>query len=280
MNVKYNSERLNDVIKHFCILTKVSVGVFDSKFTQIAYYSENQPHFCMEIQKNNWGHEQCVCSDLTLLRKCMESRRTAWHICHAGILDAAMPIIKDNVIIGYIIIGRTRVLRFEEAFSRIDWLGVDNEKMKEYYMELTGYSHKQIHSMFELASMIVSFILTNDIINPEIDRFSQNAVKFIDEHIDEKLSIEILCKEFNVSKNYLYEKFRTNLNSTVNDYIICRRMQMASELLRNTELSVSCIAEKVGIETYTYFGRLFKDKYNISPLAYRKTYKNGGRKKL
>lgn len=272
-NIKYNSERLNEVIKDFCIITNVSVSVLDAELATIASYSEKKPEFCMEIQKSPGGHEKCMCSDLTLLKKCRESRSVEWHICHAGILDAAMPIIKADNIIGYIVIGRTRVLDFDKVYKRIDWMSTDYRKMQEYYMAINEYNDRQIHSMFELAAMIVSFILTNEIINPELDPFSQRAAEYIDAHLKETLSVEVLCRELNVSKNYLYEKFRTSFNSTVNNYIISHRMQRACSLLKNTDFSVSRIAEEIGIGTYTYFSRLFKAKYNISPLAYRKINK-------
>ena len=50
-NIKYNSERLNSVIKDFCIITDISVEVLDSEFACLASYSENKSEFCMEIQK-------------------------------------------------------------------------------------------------------------------------------------------------------------------------------------------------------------------------------------
>lgn len=41
-NIKYNSERLNSVIKDFCIITDISVEVLDSEFACLASYSENK----------------------------------------------------------------------------------------------------------------------------------------------------------------------------------------------------------------------------------------------
>lgn len=272
-NIKYNSKRLNDVIKDFCLITNVSVEVLDSEFFSLASYSGANPAFCIKVQQNPCGHEKCICSDLTLLKRCRDSRRIEWHICHAGILDAAMPIIKSGNIIGYIVIGRTRVLDFDEVYKRIEWMNEDYDTMEKYYAEIKEYNSSQIHSMFELAGMMVSFILTNEIIDPELDAIAAQAAEYIDEHMKEKLSVEILCRELHVSKNFLYEKFRTNFNSTVNDYIISKRMHRASCFLKNTDLSVGRIAEEVGIETYTYFSKLFKEKYNIPPLAYRKAYK-------
>lgn len=271
MNIKYSSERLNKVIRDFCILTNISLAVLDSDMTSLASYSDTEPMYCKEIQKCKSGKEKCICSDLSLLKKCRESMQITRHICHAGILDAAMPIIQNDIIIGYILIGRTRVLSFEEAFAHLDWLSGDREKMKKYYIELAGYNERQVQSLFALISMLVSFILTNDIISTQTDPFAKAVSDFIDEHTGEKISIEMICKEFNVSRNYLYNKFHENFHSTVNDYIIDRKMSKAKELLKNTNLSISLIADKIGMGTYTYFSRLFKDRCGISPLNYRKT---------
>lgn len=268
-NIKYNSERLNAVIRDFCIMTNVSVSVVDPEFITLAAYSEKTPGFCREIQKSQKGHEKCLCSDLSLIKKCAESRRIVSHICHAGIMDAAIPIIKSDKLIGYILIGRIRVAEFDE--KRIDWMSADKKKMRELYYDITEYNERQVKSMFELASMIVSFILTNDIIKTETDEFSERVSEYIDEHLKDNLSVERLCKKFSVSKNYLYNKFKTSFSMTVNEYIASKRVSKGRELLLNTDYSISRISEEIGIGNYTYFSRLFKERYNIPPLAYRKS---------
>ena len=270
LHIKYDSQKLNDAIKHFCILTNISILVLDSEFNHLAFYTEEKPSYCTEIQKSPLGKSRCLHSDMVLLEKCRDSHKTQWHICHAGILDIAMPILKNDTIIGYILIGRTRVLAEEKALNYIKEIGINNEKMKDYYREVTGYNKTQIHSMLKLASMMVSFILTNDIIHIQTNPLAEAAVAYIDAHINEKISIDMLCKELNASRNQLYLLFHTNFNTTVNDYIISRKLQVASKLLKNTDLSINSIAEEIGISTYTYFSKLFKDKFHISPLAYRK----------
>jgi len=52
------------------------------------------------------------------------------------------------------------------------------------------------------------------------------------------------------------------------------RLKKAKGLLCGSSLSIDSIAEQTGFASYTYFSRLFKKKYHLSPLAYRKTQKN------
>lgn len=268
--IRYNKEKLNSVIRDFCIMTNVSVAVTDENFKIIADCSEKSPRFCMEIQKSDEGRAKCECSDISLLKKCRESRTAESHICHAGILDAALPIIKANKIIGYVMIGRTRVSKFDEG--KINWLRADNRRIKKLYYDITKYNDKQIKSMFRLAAMIVSFILTNDIITAETDEFSAKVDEFIEQNINSPLTVSGLCKEFNVSKNALYDKFRSAFDSTVNEYIISKRLLKAKELLKTTDYTMSRIAYECGIESYTYFSKIFKKENGIPPNLYRKQY--------
>lgn len=131
-----------------------------------------------------------------------------------------------------------------------------------------------IHSMFELASMIVSFILTNEIIRSEENAFAKLAKDYVNGHLCESLSVGTLCHSLGVSKNALYERFRTAFGKTVGEYITEARLKKAKKLLCDSTLSIDSIAEQTGFASYTYFSRSFKKKYHLPPLAYRKAHKS------
>ena len=57
---------------------------------------------------------------------------------------------------------------------------------------------------------------------------------------------------------------------TINHLITQKRLQQAKVLLRNTDKSISEIAEAVGFVNYNYFSRIFKKYYHMSPRDYRK----------
>lgn len=272
--IRYDASKLQDVIKNFCVITGVSVSVLDDEFEVLASYSEQMPAFCLAIQSTPDGKEKCLCSDMALLKRCRESGKAQSHICHAGVMDAALPIGKDGGIIGYILIGRTRVADFSEIEPRLSWLSEDRSVLQEQYEQLQTYNDRQIHSMFELASMIVSFILTNEIIRSEENAFAKLAKDYVNGHLCESLSVGTLCRSLGVSKNALYERFRTAFGKTVGEYITEARLKKAKKLLCDSTLSIDSIAEQTGFASYTYFSRSFKKKYRLPPLAYRKAHKS------
>lgn len=89
--IRYDASKLQDVIKDFCVITGVSVSVLDDEFEVLASYSEQMPAFCLAIQSTPDGKEKCLCSDMALLKRCRESGKAQSHICHAGVMDAALP---------------------------------------------------------------------------------------------------------------------------------------------------------------------------------------------
>ena len=128
--------------------------------------------------------------------------------------------------------------------------------------------------MFELASMIVSFILTNEIIRSEENAFAKLAKDYVNGHLCESLSVGTLCRSLGVSKNALYERFRTAFGKTVGEYITEARLKKAKKLLCDSTLSIDSIAEQTGFASYTYFSRSCKKKYRLPPLAYRQAHKS------
>lgn len=127
-------------------------------------------------------------------------------------------------------------------------------------------TEKQLQGLYDL----LPHFLFNDAIEIVYDPFVNEAINYIEENLERKISVEHLCNKFHVSKNYLYEAFKANLSNTVTGYINEARIRRAKELLEQTNLSVYQIAEKVGVENYTYFCKLFKKLSGTTPTQYRK----------
>ena len=79
-----------------------------------------------------------------------------------------------------------------------------------------------------------------------------------------------LC--FYINKFYLTKIFKEVYGTTVNGYVIARRITRAKQLLRFSELSVEEVGEAVGMPEPDYFSRVFKKIEGISPREYRKKW--------
>lgn len=94
--------------------------------------------------------------------------------------------------------------------------------------------------------------------------------EFISVHFHEQISLEELAKRFGVSESYLSRSFKDVVGVGIREYINILRIRKAQEMLEDSKLAVSEIAEAVGFDTASYFGRVFQKHLAISPSQYRK----------
>jgi len=88
---------------------------------------------------------------------------------------------------------------------------------------------------------------------------------------NEHFSIDELSKAIGISRVHLYRKVKALLNCSVTDYVLNRRLAKAKYYLGHEQYTVSEISYLVGISSPAYFSTVFKNKYGLSPTAYRKS---------
>ena len=59
---------------------------------------------------------------------------------------------------------------------------------------------------------------------------------------------------------------------SVNEFLNMKRLEYATQLLLSTDMSINEISDAVGFNSRSYFNRLFRSRYEMTPLEYRKTY--------
>lgn len=96
------------------------------------------------------------------------------------------------------------------------------------------------------------------------------VARYINAHYDENLSLGELAGRFHLSPYYLSHIFPRVTGLTLVAYINRVRIEEACALLRETELPVTDIAYRVGYQSVTHFGRVFKKAKLVSPQVYRR----------
>ena len=268
MNISYNIEKLKKIIDDLCELTSLSMAIIDTKHNYIYKRLSEESEFCSLIQSTPEGKSRCFCCDSEMLSRSAESKLPYSHVCHGGLFDTSVPILKNGIVVGYIIIGMVRKgdMPDPEAIARITSYGIDPEKLIAAYPKTTSLSDSQLSALIRL----ISHIIFENAIDVDYGEFINKATDYIEKNLDTPLSVKQLCTDLYVSKNYLYESFGGYFGKTVNEYITDRRIEAAKELLESKGKSVTDAADAVGIYNYTYFSRLFKKKVGMTPSEYKK----------
>lgn len=138
-----------------------------------------------------------------------------------------------------------------EAVSRMDNLF----ELKDYLKSVIEKVIDKIHCLNEKkANMLIM----------QIQAYIQQNMHNAD------LSLSTIAKQFYVSPSHLCRLFKQETKQTVVEYITKARMECATKLLRETNLKVYQIGEKVGINDPTYFSTIFKKFTGISINEFRK----------
>ena len=104
------------------------------------------------------------------------------------------------------------------------------------------------------------------------DATVREILRFFEENYTKKISMNALAARYGLSPSGLIFKFRKASGLLPMRHLIEIRIRHAKELLSNTVLPISEIAERVGFDNCYYFSNAFKKETALSPSAYRRIY--------
>lgn len=104
----------------------------------------------------------------------------------------------------------------------------------------------------------------------ELNTIREYANK-IGKHISKDFTLEEISNETGLTQAKLQEGFKLLYGMTVTEYIRNARLEVAREHIATTEMNISEVVYSIGFTSRSYFSKIFKEKYGISP----SDFKNG-----
>ncbi len=144
------------------------------------------------------------------------------------------------------------------------------------------YDLEQYSKIFESNSITViekrirNIVMTGvKYINNFDDSDSTVLIKKIKSYIKDNYMGSLNRKEIaiHVSLNpaYLSRFFKKETGQTLTEYITELRLDESKKILSETDLTITLIAEKIGYKNYSYFSKIFKERFGITPNEYKRT---------
>ena len=103
--------------------------------------------------------------------------------------------------------------------------------------------------------------------------YVDKALLYIEEHYCHPITIQDIADHLGINRSYLHRIFKASTDSSLQNYLLDRRIHHACILLQDTELTIQGIAHSVGYPDPLNFSRIFHQKIGMSPSGYRKDFR-------
>ena len=159
---------------------------------------------------------------------------------------------------------------FSDSKTIANYLSVRRKYAKK--LNRTTNSGDLIHILNE---MVTFYSVTEDhLINASTSPLIKNLIIYIHNNCDQNILLDDLSKNFNISRSYLSYLIRSETRKSLPDIILYFRLKKAKQYLEKTNYSVNEISNLCGFKSPSYFCKLFKNKYSLSPKQYHIQYQN------
>ncbi len=140
--------------------------------------------------------------------------------------------------------------------------------MMEEELRTGGYgSDDMVNAYLTELMVLINRHAAAEIVNPSgsgMPDIVLNTLNYINEHLTDDVSLDVLSKALHHNGDYLSRKFRESTLLTISQYTTAKRIIAAEKLLiQGTSPTDACFS--VGFNNYTHFARMFKEITGVSP---------------
>lgn len=166
----------------------------------------------------------------------------------------------------------------EYVLKKIPWR-LDSSTLSKLD-NLSSYKNSRVILLNFITDIALSFLEEENRLNftGVTDPLLKKIIEYIDYNLDNDITVAQIKHEFGLNKNNLASMFNNAFEISTSKYIINKKLEKASNILLETDLSVTDIAFKFNFSSSSKFSSHFKKKYSLTPLQFKKKFERLTRK--
>ncbi len=254
-------------------------GSFLAKIQNTDCFFEAPAMICLdekkrfELQSSNSAEVKLINFDpqfLNINMKITTIRNAEYeHLCQQHAFFQLSPFLSEDIDkIGF----RLSADTMEKIDKDFDYLTKNLQDQKDWYWSCRARSYF-INIISVLERIFHNYYIEEPYdacLNAAISKEFMMLLEYINNHLEERLTLGLLYERFRINKNQIEELFREFLHTTFYDYLRNRRFELASYYLRFTELDGEQIAGRVGLSSSQNFCKFFRAMSGETPNKFRK----------
>ncbi len=130
-------------------------------------------------------------------------------------------------------------------------------------------------SMMYLAEMLSVLANCTPLTNMYVEQstsLDKKIYEYVADNLEKKITLDILSKEFLMSKQSLISTFKKNFGTSPIYFVNHVKMNFARSMLQHPEFDIKTISQYCGYKSQSYFTKVYKEVFGVKPLNYRKEF--------
>jgi len=289
--------------------TGLAIITVDYQGTPVTAHSRCS-EFCKKMRCSQKYSALCRKCDSRGGLEAARNREPYIYLCHAGIIDLAIPIILNDLYIGAFMAGQVLLDNEGDSDKLERMLGgagtaadlKSDPKLQESYRKLPIMSMAKVNALANMLLHIGNYCVENALLrektilnvtekaqtyaaNPEHEApvcggeeastkiardILRPALEYIGRNPSEKISLSRMATLCNISPSYFSKLFAKENLGSLSSYVNSVKLNSAKELLYSTNWPVRSVADYLGYDDCGYFIKVFKKYNGMTPMEYRK----------
>lgn len=148
----------------------------------------------------------------------------------------------------------------------------DSQGMRRAMRQLSVCRSKQ--ALMRLTGTVLEEVSRKPGEEQDVSYVVHKVKRIIRNEYSQDISLDYLAKSVGLAPSYLSYVFKRETGENLIKYLTDYRMEKAKQMLDDGSVKIIQVAKQCGYENQSYFNRLFKNTYGLTPSQYRE--KNNG----
>lgn len=276
-------EKLSALVELLCQGSRISVcvcdisGILQQEALELPFARKiHSAAFCDGAKSTRRGYRLCIKCKERANRKAVREGQPFSGYCPCGLYEAVYPVEVDGsvrcvVYVGNLLPDREAAEKRLERACRIT--GVSPERLKN---ELDrGETELSPEDAMKMAQLIGSYVKLLCRVG-EAAAVSphhwavETLIEYVRLHYAYPISLRDLARLYYINEKYIGRLFKAQTGKTFHQYLTGVRLEEAERQLLTTSRSITDIAESCGFESASYFNRIFRERWSMTPSEYRR----------
>ena len=249
-------------------------GILNAPLAKISF--ENVIHskkYCNIAKSTERGYRLCLhCKKLANAKAIAQKQPFCGH-CPYGLYEAAMPVVIGETVAAIVYVGNA-ITDADQTNHRIEkachYTGIDRQQLYEQTKECEHLDHAD--EPLKIAEIVCDYIKMLYVKEPKSHSSIHWLVLALKEYAERMYcsnpTLKDLSAVYHKNEKYMGRLFIKEMHVSFHKYCLLLKLQKAEALLLGTKDKIIDIALECGFDNISYFNRVFKKQYGMSPNEY------------